>query len=153
MKSLYNRLLIALQAHLAANVPEIKYVELDFSQLEIYDTRPAVAFPCALIRFTGAYEPRQMKTQINNFTMQVRLGFDVYGNTSSLVPEAARTAALAYFEVEQKLYLSLQEFTAAGLLLNGGLTRVADIDQISADGLRKRVVTFRGSFADSTLAV
>lgn len=150
MKSLYNRLLIALQAHITANLPAIKYVELDLGQLELYETRPAVAFPCALVRIAGNYQQRQFNTQINNFTLTVKLAFDVYGNTSNLVPQAAREKALEYFETEQELYLQLQNWDAGGLLITG-LTRISDADQYADDGMRKRLVTFTGSFADDTL--
>lgn len=150
MKSLYNRLLIALQAHMAANLPAIKYAELDLGQLEVYEMRPAVAFPCALFRIAGSYQQRQLNTQINNFTLTVKLGFDVYGNTSNLVPQAAREKALEYFEIEQELYLKLQGWKADGLLMTG-LTRMGDADMYAEDGMRKRLVTFSGSFADNTL--
>lgn len=150
MKSYYNRLLLALQAHLSAQLPEIRYVELDLGQLEVYEERPAVAFPCALLRFQGNYTQRQLNTQVNNFTLTVKLGFDVYGNTSSLTPEAEREKALMYLEVEQQLYLTLQDWKADGLLTTG-LVRLSDSDLYAADGMRKRVITFSGSFADESL--
>lgn len=146
MKSLYNRLLIALQAHLG---DLFRYIELDLGQLEIYEQRPAVAFPCCLVRFAGRYEDRQLNTQINNFTLTCKLGFDVYGNSSNLTPEAAREKALSYFETEQELYLKLQGWKADGLLTTG-LTRISDADQYGEDGMRKRLVTFTGSFADES---
>ena len=150
MKSLYNRLLIALQAHLGANLPAIRYVELDLGQLEIFETRPAVAFPCALVRFAGSYQQRQFNTQLNNFTMSVKLGFDVYANTSNLVPLDVREIALSSFEIEQEFYLQLQNWTANGLLTTG-LLRVSDGDLFDGSGMRKRLITFTGSFADASL--
>ena len=150
MLSLYNRFLIALQAHIAANLPAIRYVELDLDQLEIYETRPAVAFPCALVRIAGNYRQEQLGVQVNNFTIVVKLAFDVYGNTSNLVPLAARKKALEYFEIEQELYLKLQGWKADGLLITG-LRRISDADQYAEDGMRKRLITFTGSFADDTL--
>ncbi|MCH5690023.1 hypothetical protein LWM68_40860 [Niabella sp. W65] len=105
MKSKYSLILLALQARLA---PVLKYIELDLNQLEIYETRPAVAFPCGLIRFTGQYRPMQLKMQWNNFTLSIKLGFDTFGNTSSLVPQVSREKALQYLEVEQQVYLLLQ---------------------------------------------
>lgn len=131
-------------------MPSIRYVELDLGQLEVYETRPAVAFPCALFRIAGLYEQRQFNTHINNFTLTAKLAFDVYGNTSNLVHIEAREKALEYFEIEQEFYLKLQGWKADGLLITG-LCRISDADMYSEDGMRKRLVTFTGSFADETL--
>lgn len=140
----YNTLILALQARLGSI---FRYIELDLGQLENYDTRPAVAFPCALLRFRGQYEQRQLGTQINRFTLECKLGFDVYGNTSNLLPIEAREKALQYLYAEQELYTLLQGWTANGLLCEP-FVRVSDADMYGQEGLRKRLITFKAAYAD-----
>ncbi len=140
----YAKILTELQSHLSDT---LAYIELDLGQLEVYDTRPAVSFPCGLLRFAGNYEQRQLKTQLNRFTLTVKLGFDVYGNSSSLVPSLAREQALSYLETEQDVYVKLQGWM--GTVLCEPLTRISDADQYSEDGLRKRLVVFRGAYVDN----
>jgi hypothetical protein len=45
MKTIYT----AVIERLKNNVPALKWIDLDAGQLEYYETRPAVAFPCAII--------------------------------------------------------------------------------------------------------
>lgn len=147
--SYYARLLLALQPRLS---PVLRYIDLDLYQLEVYEQRPAVAFPCGLVKFTGQYQQHQFGSQWNNFTMQIKLGFDHFGNTSNLVPAATLKKALEYLEVEQQVYLLLQGWNANGLLQTP-FRRLADADQYAEDGLRKRIVTYGGMFADDSLAL
>lgn len=57
MKQIYLTLLELLNL-----VPALKFTDLDKGQLEFYQTRPAVAFPCALIKIeitkTTLHRPR-----------------------------------------------------------------------------------------------
>lgn len=144
MTNNYAKILTELQSHLSDT---LAYIELDLGQLEVYDSRPAVSFPCGLLRFAGNYEQRQLNTQLNRFTLTVKLGFDVYGNTSSLVPPDARELALSYLDTEQELFEKLQGWM--GSVLCEPLTRISDADQYSEDGLRKRLITFRGAYVDN----
>ena len=40
---------LAVQAQLTSKVSELEWIDLDFQQLDSYELRPPVLFPCALI--------------------------------------------------------------------------------------------------------
>lgn len=146
-ESIYAQLLLKLQQQLQGI---LRYIELDLGQLEVYELRPAVDFPCALISFVGQYQQHQFGSQWNNFQLIIKLGFDTFGNTSNIVPIDLRQKSLEYLDVEQGIYKKLQGWDADGILTTP-LRRVADADQYSEDGLRKRILTYTGMFCDDSL--
>jgi hypothetical protein len=108
MKFIYTKVLARLK-----QIPELAWVDLDKGQLEYYDKRPAVKFPCALI---GIQIPRA-EDMDNRKTIQqcqalvtIRLAFDYTGNTSGVTPDAELQKSLAYFDLVEKVYTYLQGF-------------------------------------------
>lgn len=154
MTSLFNQLLIKLQTRILAQVPDdgndtgIRYIDQDFAQLEVYDTRPSVAFPCALIDYNQTvYKDLQLKSQLCTLNMNVRLGFDPYSSSNSLTDEATREKALSFYEIENKIYLAIQDWNADGLLTIP-FKRISAITEKRQDKFRVRVIAFRASYED-----
>lgn len=150
MESLFAQFFLALQEHIKA-VPSIRWVDQDLGQLEFYDQRPAVSFPCVLIDLSSTtYEQMQLNQQWGNLTFTLRLGFAPYSPANSAAPISVREKALEYYEVEHELYKSVQGFDASGLIQPA--TRVSAItEQREGDNHRVRVITFTTSFQDETL--
>lgn len=153
MTSIFNQLLILLQAKILADIPDseatpgIRYIEQDLAQLDVYETRPAISFPGLLIDYASTvYEQKQNKAQWGQMNIAMRLAFDQWGSSSSLAPEDARIKALAYYEIENKIYLSLQDFTAGGLLMLP-LKRVSASTEKRTD-FRVRIIVFRATYED-----
>jgi hypothetical protein len=157
MTSIFNQLLIKLQNKLMADIsdsettPGIRYVDQDLGQVDVYDTRPAVSFPCVLIDFSQTlYEQKQFKTQWAKMNINLRLVFDPYSASNSLAAESVREKALAYYEIENKIYLSLQEWNADGLLMLP-MKRIASSTEKRDDKLRIRNIVFTAIFEDRSL--
>ena len=154
MKSVFNQFLIALQNKIGAEIPDseiepgIRETNQDLGQLEVYDVRPAVPFPCLLVDLAApSYEQKQFKTQWANMQVTMRLGFDQWGSSSSLSPEDVRVKALAYYEIENKIYEVLQDWNAEGLLMRP-LRRLSAVTEKRDDKFRVRVITFTAVYED-----
>lgn len=160
MASPFKQLLIALQEKILADIPYdentragVKEVNHDFGQIDIEGMRPAVAMPWIGIDFSDAqYDQKQFKVQWAKINITFRLCFDPWSNSSSLAPEDVRAKALAYYEIEDKLYTSLQdwryEYQAGQFLLMKGLRRLSAVTEQRKDTLRVRRVVFECWFED-----
>lgn len=113
MVSLFAQLFLAIQQRIATQVPEIKHIDQDLGQLEYYQERPSVAFPCVLIDFaTTNYANHGNSVQWAELSITIRLGFAPFTSALSVFPDVSKEAALQYYELEHKLYEALAGFTA-----------------------------------------
>lgn len=148
--SYYAQMFAAMQERIASEVPEIKWTDLDIGQLEHYDIRPSVNFPCALIdfpstNFSGEFNQVQFATQL----IQCRLAFAPFSNTNNITPEDVRGLGLQYFEIEWKLYKAFQGWCPASEICQP-LTRIADGTEKRDDALKVRVLMFNTSSEDDS---
>jgi hypothetical protein len=139
-------------ARLKEKVPEIKYIEQDLGQLEHYDMRPPVTWPCCLIDVADEYEYTDMQgnhSQLAEGRVMLRIGVVRYSDSNNLVPDNVRENALAYFEIEQKVFAALHGWAPAGfsrLLRRNAVTEKRD------DDIRVRMIPFTVSFTDNSAA-
>lgn len=144
---LYNEVLLRLKD----KAPLLQYIEQDFQQLENYEMRPPVKWPCALIEvdnfsFTDAgNELKQMATGI----LQVRIGQVAYSPSSGYTVQQIRDKALAFYETEQQIYAALHGWNPEGF---SKLLRRAAALEARNDDLRVRVLRFEVNFEDTTNA-
>ncbi len=104
----FAQLYLALQEYIKTAVPAIKQVALDIGQLDYYDIRPAVAFPCLLIDFPASnFTDEGELVQWGNLTIQTRLGFSPFSKADSITPDISVKAALQFFEIENNLFKKL----------------------------------------------
>lgn len=144
MKNIY----IAVSDRLAANVPELKWLDLDKGQMN-YE-RPTVVFPAALIGLTlPKAEDLNHKKQICEAYITLRICFDFSGNTNMSTPEANRLDALAYFDLVEKIYVNLQGWNTAEF---NPLSRVNVSEELRPDGYKVVKITFKTSYHDFTAA-
>ena len=143
----FGQLFLDLQARIKELVPAIAWVDQDLSQLEGYNARPAVSFPCALIDFDGwQYDELGELSQHGFGTVVIRLGFPPYSSTANITPEAYRKKALHYYNIEQALYQALQGWSPGDAW--GHLIRTAVDTEKREDALRVRVVQYKLNFED-----
>lgn len=142
MKTIYTKLL-----ELLATVPAIRWVDLDKGQLEFYQSRPAVAFPCALIK-VEITRTQNMGANIQQCDGRgvIRLAFDYTGETNAATLAATRNESLMYFDVLQDVYLAVQGKNGG----NGFFNREAVTEENRADGLKVMVIPFTTSWIDKT---
>lgn len=106
---------IAITEQVAANMPELSYVDEDYGQLEMgaeEDSYP-VTFPCVLIGNTeSTWSDVGTSYQKSNSTITVRLAMDCYDDThftSGSYEKTRKRIALAY-----KLHEALQNLRCSG---------------------------------------
>lgn len=108
-KAFFAELLIQIQNRLLDKVPEIKYVNQDLGQLEVYTMgSPSVDWPCYLVDFVDTvYSDLSGGEQEAELTIRGRLGFNPFSQTSNLQPEDVRRLGLYYYELENKIHSAL----------------------------------------------
>jgi len=143
----FGQLLLELSDFIKAQIPEIKWIDQDLGQLETFEYRPEVAFPCVLIDFAAAsYSDLSELAQFGDVTVILRIAVSPFSQSHQSAPMNVREKALEYYALEQKVYEAVQgwqnEFTQP-------FRRVgADTEQRNQDGLRIRILTFNTAYED-----
>lgn len=147
MESFYSLMLVALQQRIEDKVPEIRYIDQDFGQLDFYKDRPAVALPCLLVDFTNTtYDTLSQQEQLGKVMIQCRLGFQPFSNSNNLTPSQFKEKALAYYELERKVFLALQNWAPDEMCQP--LVRLNEGSEKREDPLRVRIMMFDTTFQD-----
>lgn len=128
---------------------KIRWVDMDKGQLEFYDTRPAVAFPCALIK-VEIFRTENLGNNIQRCYGRgtIRLAFDYVGETSAQTPEALRQQSLEYFEMLKAVYLAIQGKTGGA----GKFDRQSAVEENRPDGLKVLNMPFTTIWLDKSAA-
>lgn len=145
LDSPFSQLYLSLQKRILEQVPEIKYVALDIGQLDWYEIRPAVSWPCILIDFTeAAFSNLSQNVQWVDGAVLFRMGFSPFSNANSLVPDISMAKALEFFEIENKVYKALQGWTPVILIddepveIAQPLSRINAVTEKRSDPFRVR---------------
>lgn len=126
----------------------LKYVGEDWGQLDLYDTRPPVEFPCVLIDAAVVdYSDRGQRTQEGLGTLSVRYAEYDPVRISSGAPD--NTRGFRCFDAMQQIYKALQGLSGDTF---SGLTRIRMAKARRDDGIREYEITFRFAFVDNTAA-
>ncbi len=136
-------------AKLITDVPELRYIDQDLGQLENYEMRPAVAWPCGLIDIEEFKYTDQLNflAQVAEGIISIRLGMVKYTDSNNLTPANIRENALQYYEIEHKVYKALHGWNPTGF---GKLLRRASGTERREDDIRVRIVKFAISFTDDS---
>ncbi|MBN8834584.1 MAG: hypothetical protein ABS68_00175 [Niastella sp. SCN 39-18] len=116
MNSPFANLYESILQRIKALVPEVRYINQDMGQLENYELRPAVSWPCLLIDVDD-FKYSQVQgntTQMAEGIVTLRLGLVQYTQSDNLVPDNIRPNALAYYEVEEKITQALHGWAPTG---------------------------------------
>ena len=133
--------------YLRNEIVELKYINLDLGQLEFYEVRPAVDFPCCLIDIINTNYTQRQDGQHGDLQLRLKLGFDVVSDTSGLAPDAVREAGLNYFDIENKVYQKMQYYNAGGLVFNEFI-RLRDATVKQVDAFRVLDNDYKATFHD-----
>lgn len=141
MKIIYNQLLTLL-----GQIPELRWIDVDFGQIDSYETRPPIAFPAALIDIElPECSDEGDKIQRCTCRVSLRLVFDTYGETSAAAPAIDRNKATRYFDTVEKVYVKLQGYYDDNI---DGLSRKDVFQEKRDDGLKVTVMRFETEFDD-----
>jgi hypothetical protein len=109
MQNFFGQLYLDLSAYLKTAVPELRWIDQDFGQLERFRYRPEVSFPCALIDFVQAtYSNQAELAQIGEVTINIRIGFAPFSQSHQAAPQDVKERALAYYNLEQRIFEAVQ---------------------------------------------
>lgn len=152
MQSLFGQLFLAIQEQIKTQVGAIQWIDQDLGQLDSFEIRPAVAFPCVLIDFVNTqYKEHMQNVQWADITVIVRLGFAPFSSANSATPDIPKEAALEYYELEHALFEALQGFTANDCVQP--MIRVSAATERREDFLRVRELIFTTATEDDTIKI
>lgn len=121
-------------------VPELRYIDKDKGQLESYQTRPAVAFPCCLIKISNnPIEYLHSSLQKRTGVVTLRVAFDYVGSTNADTPENTLIQSLEYFDIVEKV----EEAILPNYFKNHRFIQTASIEENRPDGLLILNLQFR----------
>jgi len=107
MKTIYTAVMERLK-----ETKELKWIDLDEGQLEYYDERPSVAFPCALIGISlDKCENIYSSVQLCEASVTVRIAQNIpVRRTNSVASGSVRGTALERYNLIDEVYKVLQGF-------------------------------------------
>lgn len=131
---------------LEAEVPALRWIDGDTGQLE--DSRPGLAYPCALIDITypSCADVDSVDQQINA-DITVRVAFDPRGPINTAVSTAQRTAALSILETLEDVHRALQGYTND--YVYSSLSRYSAIRERRTDGRPVYRIVYKTTFLDT----
>ena len=139
--------MIAVQDRLLELLPErIAYLAEDWGQLDYYNERPPVNFPCVLFDISEAqFSDLTHRVQRSEAILTLRVAYFDPVNISALAPD--RNKAFRMFRLLRIIYTHLQGFCGEGF---SGLTRTSLQRAKRDDAIREYVMQFRFSGTDNT---
>lgn len=142
------QLLTDLQNRIIAEVPALRYVDIDWGQLSYYFPHPPIQWPCALIDITNVQWSNVLKNgQLGMATIQISVADLRLTNTSGKAPQGQKDNALAIWDILNKVYVALQGW--AGDKSYAGLMRTANSQTRREDGVRIYQITFTTEIKDN----
>lgn len=141
-----NVCIAVLQKLLELHPHKIPYIAEDWGQLDFYDQRPPVNFPCALVDAAECdYADLSRKAQRGAGILTVRLADNPPINFSASAPDSARQFDL--LALVEYVYAHLQGFCGEGF---SGLTRISLRKVKRDDSIKEYELRFRFGGVDNS---
>jgi hypothetical protein len=141
MKDIYLKTVARLKT-----VTALKWIDAEAGQLEFFETRPPVAFPCALIDVEYPQcEDLGDTLQQCTARVTVRLAFEPAGITSGAAPTLVRDKALAMFDVVSACYSAFQGWSDTEV---GSFSRMSQITEKREDNLKVIIQVWETTFEE-----
>lgn len=139
MKTLYLKLI-----ELLTDIPEIKYIDLNFGQLQ--EEKPPLIYPAVLINIDASVtDDVQDVFQIMTGNFDLTLCVKMLNESNAASPVEVREKALEYFEISEKIYKKLQGFQDSKF---EAFSRRTVRDQQLRKGLKTTVQRFETSWRE-----
>lgn len=141
-------LFVALCDHLEKEVPELRWIDEDYGQLNTAPgIRPAVDYPCCLIDIQ--YQDCRDITdteQVVKVSITLKIAFNSWGETNNKTPEPIRDKALERICVVGKVHACLQGWMAGEVV--SPLSRRSARPSTTAGGLKVYTVVYDTTFEE-----
>lgn len=142
------QLFMAIQARLKLKVAALKWIDQNFGQIDSYEQRPPVLFPCALIDLTGfSFEDLPKGAQRCNGRVIISLSTAPFSNSNASTPTPQKEKAIEYYEIEWAIHNALHNWipvTGMEKLLRRTMDK-----QERDDALRERLIIFECGYCDA----
>lgn len=126
----------------------LKYVDMDWGQLDLYTNHSPVKWPCALIDIPVAqYTNQGNAVQLGIITIGISIADLRLSNSSNAAPNAQKERALAIYELINQVYQKLHGWTA--LDNYSALIRQSYLRQQRQDGLIIHRITYTCQINDT----
>lgn len=150
MDSIQANIFLKVQDRLATGATGLAHIDQDLGQLEFYDKKPPVKFPCGLLdlddtEYSDAGENMQIADRA---VLIVRLGLLAYGDTAHYAPEQFKQLALEYYNLEHRVNKLLHGWCDSQYF--SPLARRKAYKEKRDDNLRVRVLRYEFAFRDNT---
>ena len=148
-QSYFALLFLAIQKRIRQLIPELIWVDHEWSQLENYEPIPSILRPCLLIDITPSdFSNEGNQVQWSDVTVQLRLAFPrVTG------PDTLSGQAVKFYELEHKIYTTLQGWQPTdtnGNAIGQPLNRLQVSTEKREDDIRVRVLLYKTAFEDAS---
>ena len=138
MKTLFKTVMAKLQT----DMPELRYISEDWGQLDYYNDKPPVNWPCALISIASGQDTVKTKDLRNrSTTLQVRLADSPSVIATSGAPDTHVNTALLILDLVDKVGDSLHDLEVTGY--KNELTQASFNKVIREDGVREYNLFFK----------
>ncbi len=138
-----------IQNRLIAEVPELKYVDMDWGQLDYYNPHPPVKFPCALIDTPNIQWSNVLnKAQLGVVTVAITIADLRLSNSSNAAPAIQKNKAMEIFDILQKIHIALHGWTAHQSYT--GLMRQSNAIRRREDGVKLHQIIFTTEVKDNS---
>lgn len=95
-------------------IPSIKHVDRDRGQIDKYNDRPPVKFPCGLVSISLTKRKNLTNTdQMVKCRVVIRLAFERLADASSISPQERINKALEYYDTVEEVDAKFQGFEDA----------------------------------------
>ncbi|MFH1121781.1 MAG: hypothetical protein V1775_18315 [Bacteroidota bacterium] len=116
------------------SIPALKWVDEDFGQIDVYEVKPPVAFPCALVSLNQGADALAVDEYDLTNTFTVRVAHNRLGDRPAKSPEGALAITLAKLDDVDEVKTKL---TGSGYYYQGLLS------EKRTDGISVKALTFR----------
>ncbi|HAQ21124.1 MAG TPA: hypothetical protein DCR40_18105 [Prolixibacteraceae bacterium] len=130
-------------------VSALKWIDAEDGQLDFFEGRPPVAFPCALIDVEYPNcEDESDTIQMVTARVTVRLAFEPVGQTNGAAPTLVQTKALSRYDTVNACYTALQGWGDGEV---SGFSRKSQTTEKRDDNLKVIVQVWETSFEEDSL--
>jgi hypothetical protein len=112
----------------------LKWVDEDFGQLDAYEVKPPVAFPCALVSLNQSADALAVDEYDRTNTFTIRVAHNRLGDRPAKSPEGALAITMAKLDIVEEV---TNKLIGAGYYYQGLLS------ERRTDGISVKALTFR----------
>lgn len=122
-------------------VPAIKWIDEDYGQIDEYETRPPVEFPCALVSINQASDDLGSDAYDITSTIVVRIAHNRLGDRSGMAGNDAIALSLAKIDDVEAVRTALDGYEVAGNVSGRFYLKAINTER-RTDGISVKALTF-----------